>query len=1211
MQQEAESVRPTRSWGGRFVSILGWLAILYLVIAAVLAFVVPDFARNVLQQKLSPDPFVAQIDKLRINPLKLAVEIDGFHLTEGRPANGNENTDSELLYFQQLRIDISPWALSKRAIGFDEIALIEPRVGVHLNRQQQLNWQRYGDSLQASLATEGGVEADAENAADDELPRVMVSQLLVDGIDVHFSDASKPGTFEAEFGPTTIEVQNLSTLVGDNASYAISAVTERSELVAWNGDVRLNPLRSTGAVAVSGWRLPLVWQYFKDQLKFEVADGAASLSGRYIYDGNLTFADGILKLDNIVVQDRTAGNAELIALPTTAVSGIAFDLDRQRLDIAAVDIAGLKVRERIDPQGVSMLASVLAPHGTAASGAKATSGAQQSGQSAPGKTAEPAVPAAEPGDAATGQAAAEKPRPQEDLQSGSTKAAPVGPEEVDPRPDPSPASPKPVDTLPVDTVKPATPVTQEQAPEKPAAAGATPEVEVSSEGWQLRLSLISEAGASTPAETTAKPAVPGDSAPPPAANTNQPAPMPTPTSGTPERSGQSATASALEPDTKGNKQTASSTSDSTTAAEEPGAVGAATASNPASGGSDTFSVGVGRLALTDAAVTVQHQLSASVDNTIELQDIDIEVTGFEFPSGEIQGFTLDTRVNKAGKLALQGSGDIDPLEADFKLELEGFELAALMPYIEPLLAIKLESGSMAATLDGTVAQRGEQLDSKVSGQLNFKQILVNEAQKGSKVLSFEGLNLNDLAWDSGSSALQIDQVELLKPFAKIVIFKEGGTNLSELVVEGSQPAEDVDSGGGPAAAAKPAADDKAKPAADDAGKPVSVAIRSIDFHEGTADFADLSLPRTFRAAIYNIKGSVKGLDTDASAAAVIDLEGQVEKYAPVTLKGKVKPLSENLSADIELIFRNLELTSVSPYSDTYAGYNIDKGKLTADFRYQIADQKLTAENQLVIDQLTLGERTDSATATSLPVALAVALLKDSNGVIDLNLPVSGDLDDPEFHYGALIGKALLNLVTKIVTAPFALLGSLVGEDAEDLDHVAFGSGDSEFTAVQMSKLTKVAEALAQRPQLAVSLRGVAAPAVDTPVLKQQRLEAALAEQGIEYPVTAGSRKEFIAWFEKSTGQDVDSLRKELEASQPNVEKKALEAQVQERLLESMLRRQKVGQSELGQLARARSEQVREALVEAGVDPARLFILDPEISSEKNAQPTCKLELEAS
>jgi hypothetical protein len=1180
-----------------------------MVIAAVLAFVVPDFARNILQQKLSPEPFVAQIDKLRINPLKLAVEIDGFHLIEGSPANSNKNADSELLYFEQLRIDISPWALSKRAIGFDEIALIEPRVGVHLNRQQQLNWQRYGDSLRASLAPDDGADPAAENAADDEMPRVMVSRLLVDGIDVHFTDASKAGTFEAEFGPTTIEVEHLSTLVGDNASYAISAVTENSELIAWNGDVRLNPLRSTGALSVSGWRLPLVWKYFKDQLNFEVADGAASISGSYVYDGNLMFADGVLKLDNIVVQDRAAGKGELIAMPTTAVSGIAFDLDRQRLDIAAVDIAGLRVRERIDPQGGSMLASALTPTSAAAPGAAATSSARQSGSSAPGKTIEPAVPAVEPAAAAAGQTATEKPRAQEAVQETSTGVAPVGPEGGDPRPESSPLSPRPVDT-----VEPAAPETQEQAPEKPAAAGAASLPEVSSEGWQLRLSLMSEAAASTPAETTAEPTAPGPAdvaggSAPPAATTDQPAPVPTPKSGAPEPGGQSATASARESVAKDNKQIVSS-SDSTTTAEEPVAVETATATNPDSGGSDKFSVGLSRLALTDAAVTVQHQLSASVDNTIELQDIDIEVTGFEFPSGEIQGFTLDTRINKAGKLALQGSGDIDPLQADFELALEGFELAALMPYIEPLLAIKLESGSLAAKLGGSLAQRGEQLDSKVAGQLNFKQILVNEAQKGTKVLSFEGLNLNELAWDSELSALQIEQVELIEPFAKIVIFKEGGTNLSELVVEGSQATEDVNGGGGPAAVAKPADDDKAKSADDSKAKPVSVAIRSIDFHQGTADFADLSLPRTFKAAIYNIKGNVKGLDTDASAAAVIDLEGQVEKYAPVTLKGKVKPLAENLSADIELIFRNLELTSVSPYSDTYAGYNIDKGKLTADFKYRIADQKLTAENQLVIDQLTLGERTDSATATSLPVALAVALLKDSNGVIDLNLPISGDLDDPEFHYGALVGKALLNLVTKIVTAPFALLGSLVGEGAEDLDHVSFGPGDSEFSTAQTSKLTKVAEALAQRPQLAVSLRGVAAPAVDTPALKQQRLEAALAEQGIGYPVTADKRKDFFAWFEKSTGQDVASLRKELKAQQPDVDKKALEAQMQERLLESMLRRQKVGSSELEQLARVRSEQVREALVGAGVDPARLFILDPEISSEEKAQPSCKLELDA-
>ncbi len=383
------------------------------------------------------------------------------------------------------------------------------------------------------------------------------------------------------------------------------------------------------------------------------------------------------------------------------------------------------------------------------------------------------------------------------------------------------------------------------------------------------------------------------------------------------------------------------------------------------------------------------------------------------------------------------------------------------------------------------------------------------------------------------------------------------------------------------------------------------------FHEGTADFSDLSLNRTFRAAIYGIEGSIEGLDTDAEAAAVVDLTGQVEKYAPVTLKGQVKPLSDKLMVDLALQFSNLELTSVSPYSDTYAGYNIDKGKLDAAFKYHIVDQKLSAENRLVIDQLTLGERTESATATSLPVALAVALLKDSNGVIDLNLPVSGDLDDPEFHYGALIGKALLNLVTKIVTAPFALLGSLVGAEEEDLDHVIFEAGKSEAAEAQADKLTKVAEALAKRPQLTVSLRGIAVPAIDDPALKQQRLEAALAEQEIAYPIAASDRKKFFSWFEKSTGRDVGDLRKELKAAQPDIDKAALEAQMQKRLLDSLLRRQRVGADDLDRLARARSEQVRELMVAAGVDPNRLFILDPSVAEEQNQEPSCKLELDAS
>ncbi len=1221
MQRQEGSTSSSSAWGRRLLSIVGWGAIVYLVFAALVAFVVPDFARNMLQQKLSVDPFVARIDHLRINPFKLSIEAEGFKLSEGQPADPEKGAARVLLDFEKLRLDISPWALSKRAIGFDEIALTKPQVGMEIDRQQLLNWQRYLDQLQASLAPESGAEPVAQDAGDDELPRLLVDKLLLEDVGLTFVDYNKPGPFRADFGPLTLEVLNLSTLIGDDASYTLSATTERSELLAWNGSLSLNPLRSAGSIAVSGWRLPMVWDYFKEQVQFEVASGTANISGQYNYDGNLVFSDGALGLDNIVVLDRSGDRPELVALPTTRLGGIVFDLDRQRLDIANVDLAGLKVQETIDPNGVSKLASVFSP----ASASQA--GAPQPATNSAGTTGKEGAPP--PGGGIPAEAGARTPK-ELDAQGGpvegAEKIAPGESEGAAPATDtaPPPAS-KPVGEDEGKTPGEGAPRIEQTGLLTPEAA--RPAASASDALWPLRFSLVASANASTPAQPTVEPAAPEPAVANPAAagqakgseggvlpvaaGEQSPSPASAPATSVPSSPAGAERGTGFA-NHDGESEPVADDGPATGQPAKPTqpAVSSATAAKAVDDepGSE-FSVGIGRVALSDAAITVLHQISASIANEVLLQDIAVEVKGFEFPSGEIEAFSIDTRINEAGKLSLQGKGDIDPLQADFQLQLDGFELAALMPYVEPLLAIELESGALGAKLNGSLSQRDERLDSKVDGQVTFSQLLVNEAKKSTKILSWEALNLNQLAWESEPAALRIDQVELMQPFAKIVIFEDGSTNFGKLVIETGEAANDgaVESAKSPAGAEVEGAPSEQ----DVATSPVSVAIRSVDFHDGTADFADLSLNRTFRAAIYGIKGSIKGLDSDAAAAATVDLKGQVEKYAPVTLKGEVKPLSEKLMVDLDLRFRNLELTSVSPYSDTYAGYNIDKGKLDADFEYKIVDQKLSAENKLVIDQLTLGERTESATATSLPVALAVALLKDSNGVIDLNLPVSGDLDDPEFHYGALIGKALLNLVKKIVTAPFALLGSLVGAEAEDLDHVVFGPGESEAGEAQANKLNKVAEALAQRPQLTVSLRGIAVPALDIPVLKEQRLQAALAEQDIAYPISSGDRKKFFSWFEKTTGRDVGDLKKELKASQPDIGKEALEAQMQERLIDSLLRRQKVGADDLDNLARARSEQVRDLMVAAGVDPNRLFILDPSVSSEEKQQPSCKLELDAS
>jgi hypothetical protein len=632
------------------------------------------------------------------------------------------------------------------------------------------------------------------------------------------------------------------------------------------------------------------------------------------------------------------------------------------------------------------------------------------------------------------------------------------------------------------------------------------------------------------------------------------------------------------------------------AVADTGKAAAAQEPAPAQGAnSGEFSLGLGDFKLTNGTVNVLHQLSAATSNEIKLQDIAIAVQGFAFPDGDIQGFSLDSRINEAGKVALQGSGDIDPLKADFKLQLADFSLADLMPYIAPVLSIKLESGTVGAQLSGSVAQVGDVLNSQVSGNAQVEKLLVKDAAKNAKILSFNALNVNESAWNSEQPSLKIDQIEFDQAFAKVVIFKDGTTNLSRLVVPAPDTADTE------ASAAPPVEDAQAAP-------PLAIDIRTIDFRDGMADFSDLSLPRPFRAAIHGIKGDIKGLSSSASAAALVDITGAVDKYAPVTLKGKVKPLSEKLLVDLDLNFRNLELTSVSPYSDTYAGYNIDKGKLNADFKYFIDGSKLEAQNSLIIDQLTLGERTDSPDATSLPVALAIALLKDKNGVIDLNLPITGDIDDPEFRYGALVGKALLNLVTKIVTAPFALLGSLVG-GGEDMDVVPFEAGKSDFSAAEASQLNKLADALTERPQLSLSVRGVAVPAVDGPALQEASLAAALQDEGVSVPVPANEWKSVFKLYSKSTGQKIGDLEDEIAATQP-MEKEQLQEALQQRVWSSLLAAQDVDETQLQQLARDRSDSVRETLAAAGIDAGRLFILDPEIDTDAQAKPHGKLELDA-
>ena len=264
--------------------------------------------------------------------------------------------------------------------------------------------------------------------------------------------------------------------------------------------------------------------------------------------------------------------------------------------------------------------------------------------------------------------------------------------------------------------------------------------------------------------------------------------------------------------------------------------------------------------------------------------------------------------------------------------------------------------------------------------------------------------------------------------------------------------------------------------------------------DGKVDFADLSLITPFGTKIHELKGVVAGVSSVKNARAQIKLDGRVDDYGTANVDGELNTSDPKAFTNISVVFRNVEMSRLTPYSGKFAGRKIDSGKLSVDLKYKIDKSQLAGDNKLVVERLTLGEKVQSPEAVDLPLDLAIALLEDSSGVIDLGLPVSGNLDSPEFSYGALIWKALTNLLTKIVTSPFRALGALLpgGGDDDAFSSVAFAAGRPDVPPPEKEKLAKLAGALQKRPQLKLSLQGRYNPVTDRAELQSAAVRRTLA-----------------------------------------------------------------------------------------------------------------------
>lgn len=570
---------------------------------------------------------------------------------------------------------------------------------------------------------------------------------------------------------------------------------------------------------------------------------------------------------------------------------------------------------------------------------------------------------------------------------------------------------------------------------------------------------------------------------------------------------------------------------------------------------------------------------------------------------------LSVRVNDGGTVKASGGFTAQPATAELDLEATTISLAPFQPYIDPIAQLRLEKGSLGLTGHVSYDAKDEKKPQiRYVGNVHLTDLLTRDTLLNKDFLKWRELALNGVDVEVEPTKVKVSEIVLRQPYLRFIIGPDRTTNIQQIL-------------------AKPGSSEKAtdhnisrKPSAKSASQPaVPIQIGAIRFVDGSAHFADFSLKPVIDTGIFALNGSIKGLSSKELARADVALNGKVDKYAPLSIKGKINPLTSNAFTDLAVSFKNVELTTVSPYSTKFAGYPIKKGKVSIDLRYKLSKKILEAENKVVIQQLTLGDKIESPDATSLPVKLAIALLKDRNGVIDIDLPVRGDLNDPDFKYGKVLLGVLVNLITKAVTAPFNLIAGLVGGSDQELNAVEFPVGKEAITPASTERLSSLAKALKERPGLQLEITGSVDVEADRAALAEVKLHHKLASfeaarTGTDG--TAGALRDFTTLPEPQQAEIVQAyyvkqFGKLPEPSEPMTGQadKLVSVPIQtlkERLLETI----EIDEGQLRQLGQERAKQIRDYLVtEGGIAPERIFLLDVKIdvkAAEGNVSSTLGL-----
>ena len=491
---------------------------------------------------------------------------------------------------------------------------------------------------------------------------------------------------------------------------------------------------------------------------------------------------------------------------------------------------------------------------------------------------------------------------------------------------------------------------------------------------------------------------------------------------------------------------------------------------------------------------------------------------------------------------------IEPLDVSAKIKLNDTNLPKYFAYAKPFLEADLASGQMSAD-----AQLHYAKDIKADAKVSIKDIRLN-GKKTEKLIAFKSLDLEKISF--AKNDLAISGVSLNSPFIKAHLSKERKFNLSQIVKDDKNKAKTE---------AKP----ESKKTASKKDDELKFSVKNFSLKNGEVDFSDASLFMPFATTISKLNGKLSDIDKKHPSSG--EFQGVVGKNGFAQITAKLFPFELKQNTEIKLDFKDIDLVNVTPYSGQFVGYKIKKGKLNLNLNYSVTDSKLNGSNFINFDSLTLGEKVDSKDAVNLPLSLAISILSDQNNQINIDLPVEGNLDDPDFKYGGVIWAAVKKLFADITLAPFRFLGNALGLGSKDLSSIDFLAGSSELISSEAPKIADFIKLTGSKPKMKLSITPTYSK-LDESFYKNKKLDQKINQ------IIASSGKDYIAVLNELV---------------PNLKDRNEKA-----LREEALKGIEVDKEKLIELANERANAVKEALIKAGLETGRINISDATSSEPK-------------